>query len=362
VEQEGLVAILREVVSGRSAAEGLICELRNRPELSDFDDKWQCFGGAAVLATLPRLADWMVERCQIVDAVTVVNDLNRYLCANEIPFREVMVLATVTLKAPISLSCNAELIPFDDLPSSIWKDSIRDQYSSSWLGYRPAVAVQHFVHYRRQHCENPPKNLHEDTTFEFVEDVRLCMTAVGPSAPLSLGSWVQAEDWVPNLANSAMLPEPFNTGYYGRNIIGDWSELPSLHARWVHLGEKEKNHLRVPLARINSALRHPDIVNGAIDLGIAIDSVFSATSGYGPVRLRAARFLRRAERERRQIAETFATLWKMRCDAVHEGRIKSDKGMEQIRDAIYEGCCLVNEAVTKCIREGLPDWDTIFFS
>jgi hypothetical protein len=360
---ETLASLLDEIRLGYPSTEKLVIELRAQPEFAVFDEKVQSIGDASVVATLPNLANWMVGRAAIIGSGNVVDDLYRYVDTDQIPFRKIMVLAGVRTGASISLSGGLELIPFDVLPYSTWKETVLDHFGKSWVNYRPTAAIQQQFLQPRKQLHAPPLNTSKaNEEFQELEDVRLCMTTIGPCAPLWLGSWIQAEEWVPNLANMAHLPERLNAGSYPRLVGEDWRELRSLYERWLDLDETKKTHLRVPLARTNSALRHSDVVNAAIDLGIAIDSVYRSARGYGPVRLRAARFLRQDERERRHVADTFSVLWKMRCDAVHEGKINGGKSVEEVHKVIYEGCCLVSETIGKYIRDGMPDWEAIFLS
>jgi Apea-like HEPN len=266
------------------------------------------------------------------------------------------------------------VIPFEMLSASNWKEATLDYFGKSWTNYRPTAAIQQpFLQQRKELHAQRSGNAKTKEEFRDLEDVRLCMTAIGPCAPLWLGSWIQAEDWVPNLTNMALLPERLNAGNYPRSVGEDWRELYSLHERWVVLKTKEKSCLRVALSRINSALRYSDLVQASIDLGIAMDALFlfgtAADRGEAglTLRLRAARFLGKDPQSRSEISDLFSALYLLRNIAVHAGvvgdRVKSPASKSRreydTQDLLNDGFYWAGKAIRRIIREGEPDWLSI---
>lgn len=361
-----LVAFLDELKSGSSRSdEKLVAELRTLPEFAPFDDKPQSIGAASVIASLPNLANWMLQRAANVGCEAAVRDLYRYLTSDRIPFRKIMVLAGAKIEASLRLAGGIELIPFQELPQSTWKTAVVDYFGRSWANYKPSAALQQPFLHPRQQLHQPARTIHNDGQFEELEDVRLCMTAIGPCAPLWLGSWIEAEEWVPNLANMAHLPERLNAGNYPRTVAEDWTGLELLHGHWRALPTKQQRYLRIALSRVNEALRRTELVDSAIDLGIAMDAVFLSgkAADRGEIgltlRLRAAHFLAKDLASRTEISDLFSALYLLRNTAVHAGAIGPRIKRYDPQELLNEGFRLVAKATRRLINHGEPDWHSI---
>lgn len=342
-----------------------------------FDETPQTIGGASVIATLPNLANWMLARAAHVGSETVVADLYRYLRTDRVPFRKIMVLAGVKIESPMRLAGGIELIPFDALPPSTWKTAVAEYFGRSWTNYKPSAALlQPFLQPREQLHQAATRTITDDNEFEDLEDVRLCMTAIGPCAPLWLGSWIEAEEWVPNLANMAHLPERLNAGNYPRTVGRDWTGLDLLHSHWRASATRTKGYLRVALSRLNAAMRRTELVDAAIDLGIAIDAVFLSgkAANRGEIgltlRLRAARLLGNDLASREEISDLFSALYLLRNIAVHAGVVgqqvksRSSKGSREydVQALLNEGFVRVATSVRRIIDGGEPNWDSIILT
>jgi hypothetical protein len=357
-----LAVLLRDLQKGRATEQRLVEALRSLPEFGVFDETHQSIGGASVIATLSSLATWMLARAARVGCDTVIGDLYRYLNTDQVPFRKIMVLAGVRTDHSLCLENNIELIPFESLPPSVWKTSISDSFGKSWENYKPTAALQQCFYKPRKDLHRlPPPGYTEKAEFQDIEDVRLCMTVLGCYAPLWLGSWIQSEDWVPNLANMAHLPPRLNAGNYPRAIGEQWDGLDILHRRWCTLDVKRKKHLRIALSRLNAALRRTELTDSAIDLGIALDAVFLSGTPTDrgelglTLRLRAAWYLGRDFAERSSLSALFSRLYALRNKAVHAGVVDATDAQATLNEGIF---CL-SKAIRRIIDEGEPNWSTV---
>jgi hypothetical protein len=347
--------------------------LRTLPEFSIFDEKPQTIGMASVVSTLPSLVNWMLRRAAEVGSEGVVCDLYRYLNSDQIPFRKIMVLAGVKIVSSLRLHDGIDLTPFETLPKSTWKKAVVEYFGQSWANYKPSAALQQRFSQARSDFHAPlTKTIPNDEDFENLDDVRLCMTVIGPSAPLWLGSWIEAEEWVPNLANMAHLPERLNAGNYPRFVAEDWSDLQVLHEHWCQLPPETKRHLRVALSRLNEALRRNELVDSAIDLGITMDAIFLSgkAADRGEIgltlRLRAAHLLATDLTTRTKISNIFSALYLLRNIAVHSGavgeKIKNRSQEYDVPILLQEGFHLVAQAARQVIDSGEPDWERLIFT
>ena len=366
-----LVTLLSEVQEGRSSDQKLVDEMRLLPEFAAFDEKPQTVGLASVIASLPNLANWLLRRASRVGTETALRDVLKYVDSPQLPFRKIMVLSGAKIDAPIELEGDIEVMPFESLPDSTWKEAVLRDFGKSWTNYRPSAALQQRFFLPRQDFEGPLlQAVGEEREFEELNDVRLCMTVLGPYTPLWLGSWIEAEEWVPNLANMAHLPERLNAGNYPRVVGEDWIALSSLYKNWRSLPLKTQRHLRVALSRLNAALRRSEPVDCAIDLGIAVDSVFLSgkAADRGEIgltlRLRAARFLGVDLKSRLEISDLFSALYSLRSSAVHDGVLKqtiktrSHAGSQEcdVKEVLSDGSVWIARAIRKIVDQGEPDW------
>lgn len=369
MDTDRLTQSLSQSLSGQRSWEQLIGDLRTYPELAIFDRTWQCHGYGGVQCEYRFLANWMLTKGRIIGATEVVSNLSRYVVSESIPYHEVMVLAGVNLESEIRLSGGVELAPFDRLRHTDLKEILTRRFVNVAPNYLPSAYLQRPVSYPREHVDwdaTPVcSKVRWDTSFSSLEDVRLCMTAVGPSAPLWLSSWIQPDDWVPDFGGGGMnAPELFDMGGCPPEIASQWEELPELHRQWLELSESERKHLRVALRRINSALRQREVVDRAIDLGVAIDALFLSERepergelGF-TLRVRAGWYLGSDQAHRREVSKAFSDLWSLRNMAVHTGRLAPGG---HTLDLLRSGSTLTAKAIRKIIREGEPDWKTIIF-
>jgi hypothetical protein len=369
VDSTRLVVSVEAAILGTMSFDALVEDLRTHPELGIFDNKTQWKGGTGVMLTLRALAEWLVNKGRQLSASQVVRDLERYVTEPEVPYEEILILAGVVLDKPLQLAGGIEMLPFSSLEAPVWKEHLERLFGGSWVNYRPSVALRRSVHHPRTHLEwsNSAKP-NWDASFQDLDDIRLCITALGPHGPLYLGAWIQAEPWVPDLGGgSAQIPEPLNVGNYPRNLVTDLRELPELYCKWTALSEKERKHLRVALKRINSGVRRFAVVDSAIDLGIAMEAIFLSDKepeqgelGF-TLRLRAARYLGTDKTTRLDVSKLFSHLYGFRSKAVHTGELGGVIKGISTESLLDRGYRLVGQAIRRIISEGEPSWSEIIF-
>jgi hypothetical protein len=300
-----------------------------------------------------------------------VTDLQRYLTTDAIPYRQFVILGGLSPIGELHLGGGIVLRQIERLPQSTWKEKLLAKYRGASAPSQPTVFLEKKTFFIREHLPrgerprhivlHPPQEL---------ADVPLLITALGPYAPLILGSWDEAEDWVPDLHRGgyANLPEPSRLGEYSQTLATDLRDLPDLHAEWLTQTESRRQHLRIALNRMNSAIRHLDVVESAIDLGIAMEALFLADRGPDrgelgfTLRVRAARLLGTSGASRRDIAKLFRELYDLRSKAVHTGKLhRPAKDYDKLKGLLSQGSVYVAEAIRRIIKEGEPDWEAVLF-
>jgi hypothetical protein len=148
----------------------------------------------------------------------------------------------------------------------------------------------------------------------------------------------------------------------------DLDRVRELYLLFKSLPQTAQQHLRVPIERLNRALRRIDVTNFAIELGIALEALLlnDLDDDRGELtfrlRLRGARLLGQTLEERVQISRALRDVYKLRSIAVHTGNIPVDAVSSPIDDVLKTGCRLAARAIEAMIRQGSPDWDRITLS
>lgn len=367
-----LVEAVRQTLgqhSGPSDNSRLLRAIGDEPELAQFQDRFHFQVSSWARATHSGLAYWLLQRAQSADPETAVAGLLRYVTNETIAGTHVMALGGVQVDRVVVLSETMRLVPFAEIGQLTWASAILGMYESFHENYRPRAALTERVEFRKAIREPDSPMDFPPNIYLALEDARRCMTAVGPSCPVWLGNWTELDSWVPTYGAAAAIPNPFETGGFPRELsMADWEILSGLHKAWRNLSDGERKHLRVPLDRLNRALRNVPPVDTAIELGVAIDALFLAEREADrgeqtlTLRLRASRFLGTTVADRKRLARLFGALYRARSMAVHAGRLDDRIDGFDTRSLLADGGRLTSVALQRIIAEGEPDWTELLFS
>jgi len=354
-ERSGHIKLLAEILRGEASLEII--------------DHLQCLPSTQSRLGYEGLAYWLTERTKKVGSTQAIEDLNRYLTAPLISYHVVMVLGNINVKEPVELANDTRLVPFAEVPDSFWKEEVLEEYKQFAPSLQPSAGLLHLRSFKRCHVPvGQPYPPFPKDLYEGVDDARLVLTLVGPSAPANLGSWDELPPWVPHRGSSAGGESPLNMGGCFEKKSYDWSKAKPIHGKWVRLSAKEKRHLRVPLQRLNTAMRRERGVDSAIDLGIALKAVFLSDRepdrgelGF-TLRIRAARLLKADRGSRQELSRLIRTLYEIRSSAVHTGEIPEVIQGMRIHRILGEGYLLTAQAIEHITMNGEPDWQAIIFS
>lgn len=340
-----------------------------QPEMLEFQDQFHFQVSGWARATHQGLAGWLLDRARVTSAATAISDLARYLTTGRLTCTHVMVLGGVRTEGMVHIGPSIDLIPFAQIGTFFWAGRIAGMYKDFHANYQPTSAILQNAAYPK--AVRPPDAQMDfpPNMYEELEDIRRCMTSIGPSCPVWLGTWTELDESIPKYGSGAAIPNPFETGGFPRNVReGDWTQLPPLYAAWSRLPVRQREHLRVPLDRLNRAQRNLPIVDVAIELGVAVDALFLAEREADrgeqtlTLRLRASRYLAQALEERRRLAKLFGVLYRARSMAVHAGRLDDDIGGVSTRQLLDQGCDLAATALRRIILEGPPDWTELLYT
>jgi hypothetical protein len=148
----------------------------------------------------------------------------------------------------------------------------------------------------------------------------------------------------------------------------DLDALRQLFSFFKRLQETERARLRIPLDRLNRALRRAASTDSAIELGIALESLLLSDldDERGELtfrlRLRGARFLANTLTARKEVDRLLRDVYNARSIAVHTGRLPDRIGGVPITQLLEDGYRLAARVIEKIIRDGTPDWPNVQLS
>jgi hypothetical protein len=259
------------------------------------------------------------------------------------------------------------LLPWDQLENSRTKRVIEERFFLGGSDH-PEAALVRELELPRLHVAHADVSKHmaaPPAYWEQLSDLLLCLGLVGPTAPISLAAWLEPPDWAPimsggysfSLTDGFAFPRTFpsNAPVEGARI----------HALWNGLTPERRAELHVPMVRLNSAMRRRSSVDAAIDLGIALESIFlrdlSDDRGELTLRLRvrAGRWLGSSATERKEIALLVGDLYAVRSKAVHRGQVSDNTRRRPTTELLEEGFKLAARSLVALIESGDPDWDDV---
>ena len=116
--------------------------------------------------------------------------------------------------------------------------------------------------------------------------------------------------------------------------------------------------------RLNLSLRRKFPVDAAIDLGIALETLYvsdlprDATIGF-TLRVRASRYLSTGKTERKQVFRALRQLYKLRSRAAHTGEIPVVVDGIPASEVLGECSRLAAQTISRFVRYGEPDWTDV---
>jgi Apea-like HEPN len=314
------------------------------------------------------LIGWLISRAQNTSSEQATADLARYLSEVNIDLVETLLVDGPQLNAPVDLGHGLQLVPWKELPQTDTKWNIS---CKNFMGHHlPTAGVTR----RNSNCvirhvrpwEVEQRQL--PTSIEPLIDVFRCAVATCTAGFRLTNYCIEPPEWAPWAAHQS------NFGVDG-TVLGfsnvlteeEVANITRCFNQFMKLDETQKVRLRTPIDRLNSSiLAGTGFVDAAIELGIALESLFAPTKlseGIGfAVRNRAARFMGSDLEARKSTVRLVANLYDLRSRAVHTGRFDADGSKRwtehgKCYDTLKEGQSLVGSAIVKMIQDGEPRWE-----
>lgn len=337
--------------------------LRSVPQLSQFDGLLHGVGGSASRLTYESLATWLLRRSEEAGPEIAVQDLENYLSNGTVAVDSVVGVGGLDLAEEVLLSSDARLVPWDKLAQSSARKSLEEHGFFSRFSIPRVALIHRRTLPRTIKHQDEPGVLSVGTEEE--NDILLVLTLIRPVAPVPMAYWFEVPKSVPILGGGMILPHVEGTTFPRLAPETFAADAPMLVSAWKRLPSRRQDELRVPLSRLNSAIRRSSAIDAAIDLGIALEATLLSDldDDRGELafrmRIRAARWLGNTPDERRAISGLVRDIYSLRSTAVHAGRIAAKLGSHSSASRLQEGFELSSQLLRRLLLEPAPDWNEV---
>lgn len=294
---------------------------------------------------------------------------------------DVLLLEGIRVREAIEIVDGVFLCPVDDVPSSTLR-----KHREFEARAQPSLPLS-MAHFFDDDARKPgaalytinaikPKFLADISTLQplsvlpAIYQIAELLVVLGPSSPVTYKSYRELADgellkgqvgfaWG-TARNETRVFEAFEVS---SQQIRDFRRTA---ANYLTLSEDLKRKLRVPLHRLNEAVKHQNNVDRALDLGIALESLLlnhqpSKEQLSLQFRLRGAWLLGENGQHRAELFDAFNKLYSYRSFAAHSGAVAPTKTPEEeVKKTLEAGLSLCADAICKVIDSGgFPAWDRL---
>lgn len=346
--------------------------LRDQPEFSGKNLMIKM--GLSAINFLFLAPEHLMWRAQRDSAEAAVNWLEALIATNRAHAWWLMPVWGLEVTHPVPLASGASLIPFSALPDSEHRRRFEgrpllEPFPSALSREPPgSVIMLETVIDPLFYDDNSASMLRlDDNIFTLMDDIRRCLSLIGPAALLSSWRWLQFESedlakLAPTGTSSSYVEiHPARLLRYG---AFDAERAHQLIERYLALQDSDRSRIGLSLDRFERAMRRHAPGDAAIELAIALDSLLGDgnTELTWRVSLRSALILGGSRADRIQIRSVIKALYDVRSQLVHEGKIaqaiKIKKiGKLSVDDLLKQGRIIAARILEAAILRGhLPDW------
>ena len=319
-----------------------------------------------------------------------VSDFDRYTEDKHASFQYFALLEGIRIETKIQILEGIKLVPLppstSELPNYLPCDFfIPGVSASSFIGktiliidasispvfHKPSPKLFREV-FQIKAGENFPNFKVDDFHQKFCQALSL---ACNSAAQISLEWRLLAED---ELFNLNPLGVSGITQHYDTDPFGSFTKVGEtqiqkakrLYATLVNLDSDIEEKLQVPINRWIKSKAERNPVDKMIDLGIAFEALYlsdisETTELSFRLRLRAAWFLGKGKKHRKELMKDFSQIYEWRSKPVHTGRLpnktkRTPFTQKEINEFIKKAQDLCRKSIIKILEDGeFPDWNNL---
>jgi hypothetical protein len=312
-------------------------------------------------------AHWLAVRATSVPAEQACSDLDRFLSADDFPYAVYAAVSGIFTDHDVQFGPN------------LWLRTEHRKYlpeplqPKGWfrsLLHMPTAALVEERHQRiRKHLGRDGKESRFERALLESDDVLLCLSLVRPPAvPFLVGLICRPAEWVP-LYGYLNFPRSLESSGHQTRLGREHTQAAQvLYESFRGLSRQAKDRMRLPMSRLNAALRRRENTDTAIDLGIALESMLLGkvdTDKRYQAAIRCSFLLGENPDAKHRLHDLASELYNLRNKAVHRGALKPDdlvwlKGQE-LHKVLEEGSQLIARMIKRFIdnKAREPDWNSL---
>ena len=331
---------------------------------------------------LTQIAEALIDSALEIGAEPAVNRLYQTFDRDYNACIEVAMLAGITVERRIELSDGVFLAPLRDVPSTTMQ-----AYLAGMANARPrpnfapwAVLEMSFESKSQaalyRDIEVRPKYVSPGVLMRIPDTAHdRLLGSVANLLVLTLPSTAAISRTFVELRDGELLKDHVSRGAswtdLGSTLVQshplteeDADDAANIIRLYLKLPEKERIALDVPLHRLNEATRTHSLIDRALDLGIAFESLLLAdNTDHNQLtmnfRLRGAWLLGNDSARRSELFDLLGRLYQYRSAAAHAGQTKQIKRFNAEAD-LQQGLSLCAAAIREVIsRGGRPQWSSL---
>lgn len=358
-------------------------------EVLELQDEFQ--GGGFLLARVVGYvglqtsvaSELLVTRAQqLDDPVAAVDWMESILRTKEAKGLWIMPLWGVAVEQKVALTNEVQLWPFDQLPPSAQErglgayQRLRSTLGATWYSPKVALICEVLVKpllFDLRHGRPPDRS--EGDVGELFDEIRTCLTAVGPCAPFAVTRWFQFADEAVEAAvhrGSATYLKHMEIAPLGLPLptAVDAVAAEAAVKSYLQLAGPDRIRMRTALQRLHQASFRRDPGDAAVELTVALEAVLGSGRGSNKysIGLRAGLLVEHEIEKRLQARSAIGAVYDLRNTRLHEGTTPNEvnvagRGKVKAKEALREGVTICAAIIFRLLTSGgTPDWSTFELS
>jgi hypothetical protein len=378
------------LVPGNVAANYLVKALEEQSALQRFNQRFFIAHNSMGLVSHHTLASWIIDKSYQQGIDITLNAIKRYLDLDYTPTVEILAIAGIEIQEEIELGNGIFLAPINNVPSIKVREALTKKIIGSdaetdlgfsplavWMRGRkpPTAGLYCFTKLKPQTCsEDELNNIKILRRSGALYEACACLALIGPSAPRPLVYWSELEEWVPlngyTPSGFSHVPIEILSGSQYLFSKTDLQEARYLYGQFISCSESTRTKLRIPLARLTQAIGRSNLIDKALDLGVALESLLLDDLGSNEqlslsLRIRGAWLLGENAHDRHRLERIFKQLYRCRSQAAHSGKfdkdhVKIDSDLISIQNFLKTGEELCASIIKKILEKAkFPEWNRL---
>jgi hypothetical protein len=340
-----------------------------------FNNKMQFLGFVSWRTQFDDVVEWLLFRAYQVNAKTAYEDLLSYINNDTFQAYAIMMISGLPVDNGFEICDGVKIVNFYSVCNKFFT-----KMSSDSNRYNPLPSPRidscllfPFVHEKLHlsdeqmepcHYRHPAHERNIDIVnhaYKKMHDFRLLFTLLN-RGPQSIGCSVVVEDNIPNFCGVSWGIDSYRSSSFSFPLIGIFiPRIAELYKCFNMHSESIKDHIRVMLKCLNYFNSSSDLVQKAIDLRIAMESVFLDKDNNHELAFRLslrAALLEESDKEKEDTRFLFKKVYNITSEAIHTGRL-GNKSSEKATELFKKVIPKINAAVMKIIKKGEMNWNDL---